>query len=116
MMIRCGSDLLGQGDFLFAEKVAFNHKLCTTKSYLSLLTAYKWSCKDRTVPVPATDACPGDPPAPAPGTTAGPGGETTAGPGGETTAAPVPTTGAAEATTAAVTTAAATTAAATTAG
>merc|ERR1719295_2430968 len=103
--IACGTDLYGRDmGVLGVPLTKYNHPLCTLRAYLSVQTDLEWSCKDPSVPVPASSSC-SDAATTAAGTTAG---ATTAGAttAGATTAA---------ATTAAATTAADTTAAATTA-
>merc|ERR1719402_24747 len=104
--IACGSELYGRDmGILGVPLTKYNHALCTSFAYLAVQTDLTWSCKDPSVPVPATSSC-SDATTAAPTTAAG----TTA---GATTVGP--TTTAAAATTAASTTAAATPAAATTA-
>merc|ERR1719300_2354555 len=102
--IACGTDLYGRDmGVLGVPLTKYNHALCTLRAYLSVQTDLEWSCKDPSVPVPASSSC---------SDTATTAGATTA--GGTTAAATTAATTAA-ATTAAETTAAATTAAATTA-
>jgi len=118
--IACGSELYGRDmGILGVPLTKYNHPLCSVRSYLAVHIDLEWSCKDPSVPVPASGACPSGVTTAA-ATTAGAttAGATTAGAttAGATTAGATTagaTTGAA--TTAAATTAAATTAAATTA-
>merc|ERR1719385_351578 len=92
--IACGTDLYGRDmGVLGVPLTKYNYALCTLRAYLSVQTDLEWSCKDPSVPVPASSSC-SDAATTAAGTTAG---ATTA---GATTAA----------TTAAATTAAETTA------
>jgi len=80
--VSCGSDLVGAKNVLGLSVDYYKHKLCSTKEYKSILIDYTWRCKDRTIPVPTSPFCKGDP-VPAP-TTA----ETTAPTTAETTPAP----------------------------
>jgi len=118
--IACGSDLYGRDmGVLGVPLTKYNHALCTLRAYLAVQTDLEWSCKDPSVPVPASGSC-SDATTAAPTTAAGTtAGATTAGAttAGATTVGPTTTAAAttAAATTAAATTAAATTAAATTA-
>merc|ERR1719385_12216 len=99
--IACGTDLYGRDmGVLGVPLTKYNHALCTLRAYLSVQTDLEWSCKDPSVPVPASSSC-SDAATTAAGTTAG------------ATTAAATTTGA---TTAGATTAGATTAAATTTG
>jgi len=122
--IACGSDLYGRDmGVLGVPLTKYNHALCTLRAYLAVQTDLEWSCKDPSVPVPASGSCSDATtaaPTTAAGTTAGAttAGATTAGAttvGPTTTAAATTAAATTAATTAAATTAAATTAAATTA-
>ena len=57
--IACGSYLLGKNTGLI-PLIKHKHQLCSEKSYLSIQMDMEWSCKDQSVPVPATSYCPGD--------------------------------------------------------
>merc|ERR1719378_300016 len=103
--IACGTNLYGRDmGVLGVPLTKYNHPLCTLRAYLSVQTDLEWSCKDPSVPVPASSSCSDT------ATTAGatllelrPAGATTA---GATTAAPTTAAATTAATTAADTTAA----------
>ena len=66
--IYCGSDLVAKTTVNNPVE-RYSQPLCTTKEYTSILIDLKFSCKDKSIPVPACDKCEGECETKAPETT-----------------------------------------------
>ena len=66
--IYCGSDLVAKTTVNNPVE-RYSQPLCTTKEYTSILIDLKFSCKDKSIPVPSCEKCEGECETEAPGTT-----------------------------------------------
>ena len=57
--IYCGSDLVAKTTVNNPVE-RYSQPLCTTKEYTSILIDLKFSCKDKSIPVPACEKCEGE--------------------------------------------------------
>ena len=66
--IYCGSDLVAKTTVNNPVE-RYSQPLCTTKEYTSILIDLKFSCKDKSIPVPSCEKCEGECETEAPGGT-----------------------------------------------